>query len=125
MNLGLIKTFTAGGSIPANGLVKFGSSDNVVVAAAAATDLIAGVCVQPGGASSGQSVDVQLSGIAEVKMGGTVARGAKVTSDGSAKGVAAAPAQGVNNQIIGIAMATTADGDIADVLIAHGVMQGA
>jgi hypothetical protein len=124
MNIGLVKTFTAGGAIAANTLVKF-SADDTVVQASAATDNIIGVCVQPNGAGSGDRVDVQLTGIAKVKMGGTVARGAPVTADSNAKGVAPAPAAGVNNRIAGFAMRTAADGDLADVLLVPGFDQGA
>jgi Uncharacterized conserved protein (DUF2190) len=124
MKLGLIKTFAAGGSIAANSLVKF-SADGIVVQATAATDNVIGVCVQPGGAASGAPCDVQLTGIADVKMGGVVARGAPVTADSSGYGVAPAPGAGVNNRVLGFAMATTASGDIAEVLIYLGFDQGA
>ncbi len=124
MNLGLIKTMTAGGAINPNTQVKF-SADDTVVAAAAATDAIIGVYVGPGAAASGDRIDIQLTGVAKLKMGGTVARGAPVTADAAAKGVAPAPAAGVNNRILGFAMRTTADGDLADVLIALGYDQGA
>lgn len=124
MNIGLVKTFTAGGAIAANTLVKF-SADDTVVQAAAATDSIVGVCVQPGGAASGDRVDVQLGGIAKVKMGGTVARGALVTADADGQGVAAAPAATVSNRTAGIAMRTCADGDLGDVLLAPGSVSNA
>lgn len=123
MNIDKVKTFIAGGTIAEKTMVKF-SADDTVVAAAAATDLIIGVCVQPGGATSGQRVDVQMGDIAEVKMGGTVARGALVTTDASGQGVAAAPSAGVNNYTIGRAMRSAVSGDIADVLIVPGIMQG-
>lgn len=125
MQLEIVKTYTAGGTIAPNTLVKFGSSDDVVVAAAAATDLIVGVSVAPGTVASGERIDVQLSGIADVKMGGTVARGAPVTADSSGYGVAPAPAAGVNNYTIGRALRTTASGDIAEVMLERGTFQGA
>lgn len=124
MNLGLVKSFIAGGTINPNTFVKF-SADNTVVAAAAATDVIIGVCVTPNGVTSGQRVDVQLTGVAEVKMGGTVARGTPVTSDANGKGVAPAPAAGVNNYVAGRAMVTSADGDLIDVLLAPSTINGA
>jgi len=124
-NLGLTKNLKATGAIAERRFVKFGSNDGEVVQAAAATDSIIGVCVQPGGAASGDRCDVQLGGIAEVEFGGSVTRGGPVTSDGSGKAVAAAPAQGVNNRLGGIAMNSQASADFGDVLLAPSVMQGA
>jgi hypothetical protein len=120
----LIRSFTAGGTINPRRLVKFGSNDREVVQAAAATDLIVGVCVSPEVRSAGDRVDVALGGIADVDMGGTVARGTKVTSDANGKGVAAAPSAGTNNHVVGFAMVTTASGDIAEVVISQSVNQG-
>jgi hypothetical protein len=118
-----VLTFTAGGSISQNTFVKF-SADNTVVAASAATDSIIGVCVQPGGCSSGDRCDVQVAGVADVKMGGTVARGGLVTADSSGQGVAPAPSTGVNNRVAGIALLTAASGDITEVLLSPGSTQG-
>lgn len=125
MNPTLVKSFIAGGAIGARALVKFGSADGTVVAATAATDSIVGVCVQPGGAGSGDRVDVAISGIAEIKFGGTVTRGGTVTANSDSEGVAPAPAAGVVNRIVGIALQSTSDGDIGDVLLAQGEVQGA
>lgn len=124
MNLGLIKTFAASGALAPNTLVKL-SADGVVTKATAATDSIIGVTVNAQAVADGERVDVQLTGIAEIKMGGVVARGAPVTADANGHGVVPAPAAGVNNRIIGFAMVTTADGDIADVLLVPGFDQGA
>ncbi|MFO1081883.1 MAG: capsid cement protein [Reyranellaceae bacterium] len=123
MNLDLVKTYTAGADIAAYTLVKF-SADDTVVQAAAATDAIIGVCVQPGGAKSGERVDVCIDGVADVKMGGTVARGTPVTADSSGQGVAPAPSAGVNNYVIGRALRAAASGDITEVLIAPSMQQG-
>jgi hypothetical protein len=120
----LIRSFTAGGTINPRRLVKFGSSDREVVQAAAATDLIVGVVISPEVRASGDRVDVALAGVVEVDMGGTVTRGVKVTSDANGKGVAAAPAGGTNNHVVGFAMVTTASGDIAEVMISQSVNQG-
>jgi hypothetical protein len=119
-----IKTFRAGGAIAERTLVKFGANDDEVVQAAAATDLIIGVCVQPGGAASGARCDVVIDGIAEVLCGGAITRGAAVTSDAAGKAVAAAPGAGTNNRIVGFALRTYANNDVGDVLVSQGVMQG-
>ncbi len=111
------KQFVAGAAIAANRIVKFDTTDGTVIQAAAASDLLLGVCgaVAP---ASGERVDVVMVGIAEVEFAGTVARGAMVTADANGKGVAAAS----TNRTIGIALVTTAAGDIAPVLLAASVM---
>jgi hypothetical protein len=119
----LTKSYAAGGVIGANLIVKF-SADYTVVVAGAATDLLIGVTTEID-AASGERVDVIHGGIADVKAGGTIARGALVTADAAGKAVAAAPAQGVNNHVLGRALIAAADGDIIPVLLAPGIMQGA
>lgn len=113
----LIKNYLAGATIAANRIVKFDTTDGTVIQAAAAADLAIGVCgfVAP---ASGERVDIVQQGIAEVEFGGVVARGAMVTADANGKGVAAAS----TNRTIGIALVTTAAGDIAPVLLAPSVM---
>lgn len=129
MNKGLTKAFTAGGAIVSYTLVKFGADDNTVVAAAAATDSIIGAValVAPPGsnAASGDSVDVQLEGIADLKAGGNITRGGLVTSDASGFVVAAAPGAGVNNRIVGVALASAVANDIIPVHLNLGSIQGA
>lgn len=123
MNRLLTKSFLAGAAIPANTLVKF-SADNTVVPAAAATDLIIGVSSELP-TDSGAMCDVVMAGIADVKAGGAITRGVLVTSDASGEGVAAAPAAGVNNRVLGPALVTAADGDIVPVLVMPHQIQGA
>lgn len=120
----LTKGLTAGGAITRHRILKFDSSDGVVIHATAATDLLVGVAAEIG-AASGEPIDVHMTGIALVEAGGVIARGAKVTAGAAGVAVAAAPAQGVNNQILGIAQVTAASGDIIPVLLAPSTMQGA
>jgi hypothetical protein len=120
----LTKGLTAGGAITKHRILMFDSADGAVVHATAATDLGVGVAAEIG-AASGDPIDVHMAGIVLVEAGGTIARGAKVTSGAAGVAVAAAPAQGVNNQIVGIAMVTMASGDIAPMLLAPSTMQGA
>ncbi len=124
MNPLLTKTHIAGAIIAPARIVKF-SADNTVIQAAAATDSLMGVSVENVAAASGEVVDVIKNGIACIEFAGVVARGGPVTADADGKGVAAAPAAGVNNRIIGFAEVTTAAGDIAPILVAPGFMQGA
>jgi len=120
----LIKSYVAGGTVGERRVVVFHTTAGQVVQAAAATGLLLGVCYQPGGATVGQRCDVVLQGIADVVAGGTIAAGAKLTSDANGAVVAAAPAAGANNQIIGIALTAAAAGDIIPVLLAQSVLQG-
>lgn len=122
-NEGLAKTLIAGAAVAARRIVKFGAGDTAVLQAAAATDLSIGVADL--GASSGEYCDVIIDGIAQVEYGGNVTRGDKLTADADGKAVTAAPAAGVNAQIIGIAMLSGVSGDIGSVRIAPSVMQGA
>ena len=122
---GLTKPYTAGGTIAARRIVKFGSADGVVVQAAAATDLLIGVSTDLGSAS-GERQDVFMAGnIVEVDFGGTITRGSPVTADASGKAVAAAPATGANVNCIGFAEVSGVSGDVGTVIIQPFTMQGA
>lgn len=123
MNVLLSKNFKAEAAIGANLIVKHGAADDTVVQAAAVGDKMIGVCdyVAP---AINERVDIIVHGIADVKIGGVVARGDPVTSDAAGKGVAAAPAAGTNNRIIGIALAAGVANDIIPVLLSQGMVQG-
>lgn len=114
----LSKSYTAGAAIAARRIVKFDSTDGTVIQAAAAADLSVGISNKQFGPASGERCDIIHSGIADLDFAGVVARGALVTADANGKGVAAA----ATNRTIGIALVTTAAGDIAPVLIAPSVM---
>lgn len=122
----LIKTVTASGTVPANRVVKpHASIAGAFVAAAAVADLLVAVCIQPGGATDGARMDIQLGGLADVEAGAAIAAGALLTVDSSGRVVTAAPATGVNNGIIGVAFdAAGAAGDIIRVLLAPSKAQG-
>lgn len=125
MNPILTKSYNAGGAIVANSIVKAGANDYDVLQAdgpTAAAKLL-GITTEVG-AASGERVDVTLIGTADLKLGGTVARGDPVTSDASGFGVAAAPGAGVNNRIVGIALISGVSGDIIPVLISNSMLQG-
>lgn len=114
MNIVLSKQYDAGAAIAAYTLVKMGAADGAVIAAAAATDAIVGATMEVAPAS-GERVDIIQAGIAEVKLAGTVTRGAWITSDGSGNGVATTT---TGNQVIGRALTAGVSGDIIPVLIA-------
>jgi hypothetical protein len=129
----LTKTFQTGAAVRGARIVKAGAADNLVVEAAGsgATEFILGVAdyVKDGAGgvvstASGGDIDVILSGIAFVQLGGTVARGAPVSADANGLAVAAAPAAGVNARILGFALVSGVSGDVVPVLINQGLMQG-
>ena len=122
---GLTTNHTADGAIAAYRIVKFGAADGNVAQAAASTDLAIGVTDRLAAAVAGDRIDVIRSGIAEVEYGGNVTRGQKLTADADGKAIAAAPAAGVNAQIIGTAEVSGVAGDIGSLLVAPSVMQGA
>ena len=129
MNSLLQKAFTVSAAVNPYRIVKLGSTDDEVVQAAAVTDLMFGVSndlgVSAADITAGKTrIDIIVSGIADVKAGGTITRGNEVTSDASVQGVASAPAAGVNNRIIGIALASAVSGDIIPVMISQGLKQG-
>ncbi|WP_417550125.1 DUF2190 domain-containing protein [Methylophaga sp.] len=123
MNPLLIKNYTAQAVVLPHRIVKFGAADGEVLHAAAASDLSVGV-TDTLGAELGGRVDVVRIGIGNVEYGGTVARGAKLTSDSTGRAVAAAPSAGANAQIIGTAELSGVVGDIGKVLINPSIMQG-
>jgi hypothetical protein len=120
---GLVKAFKAEAAVTKRRIVKFGAADTAVLLGAASTDLSIGVSTEIDSAI-GEPCDVIMSGIAEVEYGGTIARGAKVTSDATGKAVAAAPGAGVNAQVIGFATVSGVAGDIGSVMVSPSVMQG-
>lgn len=120
----LTENLEAGAAISAYRIVKHGAADGKVIQGAAATDALMGVADALGAAADGDRVDVITVGVAEVELGGTVTRGGLLTSDANGKGVAAAPAAGVNNRVIGIARVSGVSGDIIDVQLCPGQIQG-
>ena len=101
-NEGLVKTYDAGGTINEYRIVKFGSSDSSVLQSGASTDKFAGVACLPKGAtaSTGDSVDVIKSGIADVTYGGTVTRGDRLTSDADGKAISAESLFGTKTAVV-------------------------
>lgn len=121
---GNILTYTAGGAIGAKRFVKAGGTAGQVVTATAGTFF--GVCRQPGGAASGERIDVQHDGIAKVIAGGTISAPGPVASDANGAAVAAAPASGANLLVAGFMLTPSAvAGDEIDVQLAPHTMQGA
>lgn len=122
-NNGLTKSYLTEGAISGNRIVRAGANDYGVLQASAVSDLFIGISTEIDSVS-GERIDVVHEGIADLKLGGTVARGAFLTTDASGQGVAAAPAAGVNNQIIGKALISGVSGDVIPVLITPCMLQG-
>lgn len=104
-------------------IAKRDTADDLVIHGAAVGDSLLGVIQH--NAAIGEQVRLRLAGISDVELGGTVTQGDQLTSDANGKAVKAAPAAGVNNRVIGIAMISGVVGDIGSVLIQPGQIQGA
>lgn len=122
-NATLIKNFKAEAAIAAYRIVKHGAADDQVLQGAAVGDALFGVSTDIAAAIN-ERCDVIMDGQADVEYGGTITRGALLTSDASGRAVAAAPAAGVNNRIIGVAMVSGVLGDIGSVSLSPGSVQG-
>lgn len=120
---GCSKNYVSDAAIPKRRIVIYGAADGSVNLASAATQLFAGVS-ELGCSAAADRLDIIKSGIAHIEYGGTVTRGQALTSDATGRAVAAAPAAGANNQIIGFAEISGVVGDIGEVWISRGLLQG-
>ena len=105
-------------------IAKPGADDDTDSVSTAVTESLIGI-FQHTTVAAGDTVRLMMTGISRIKLGGTVTRGDRLTSDAAAKGVTAAPATGVNNSIIGTALQSGVNGDIISVFLAPGEIQGA
>jgi hypothetical protein len=119
----LTKSYKAEAAVAGRRIVKFGTADNQVIQAAAVADLSVGIAERVGAAINEQC-DVIVAGIAECQAGGAITRGDFLTSDATGKALASAPAAGVNNRVVGIALASGVLDDFIPVLLAQGRIQG-
>ena len=121
----LTKTYVAEGATPRRRIVRFGTGKGSVTLGAAATDDLVGVTDHTADTASGARVDVHRAGLVEVEAGAAFAKGKPLTTDGTGRAIAAAPAAGANVRIIGLSEAAAgAAGDVVDVMLAPSVMQG-
>ena len=117
------KSVKCAAAVTAFTVAKLGADDDTLAVAAAVSDSLVGI-FQHATQNAGEEVRVMVIGISRAKCGETITRGQKLTVDASGQVVAAAPATGVNNHIIGLAMASGVSGDIVPVLLSQSVMQG-
>lgn len=120
----LEKSVKCAAAVAAFTICKPGADDDHAVVSAAVGDKLIGV-FQHATTVAEQEVRIMLEGISRVIYGGNVAFGDPLTSDANGKAVAATPAAGVNNRIIGFAMCAGVANDIGFCRLAPGVMQGA
>ncbi|MDE2467551.1 MAG: DUF2190 family protein [Bradyrhizobium sp.] len=120
----LLKNFLATGAIGAS-LIVIANADGSVSVAGAGGPATALFGVNDDIAlANGDYGDIVKAGIADVVFGGVIAAGDPLTSDVNGNAVKAAPAAGVNVRIIGFAEVAGVAGDIGQVNIAPGVIQG-
>ena len=105
-------------------IAKFGADDDTLSLAGAVTDDLVGI-FQHTTKLAGDEVRVRLEGISDLKIGGVVTRGDWLSADSSGRGVTAAPATGVNNSVIGRALASGVLDDIIPCHLRQGQIQGA
>ena len=99
-------------------IAKFGTTDEKVKKAASANaDALIGVI--QGKAKANAKVNVMLTGITLVKAGGAVTRGDMITSDADGKAIATTTAK---NYLVGMALASGADGDLIPLLLSQTVL---
>lgn len=120
------KTYIASGAIADRRIVRpHATTAGAVVQASAATDALFGIVQQPKGVVDGERVDVLHLGEALVEAGAAFTAGALLTSDAQGRAIAAAPAVGVNNRAIAMALeAATAAGDLVRVSVNPISLQG-
>jgi len=105
-------------------IAKFGADYDTLSLATAVGDDLIGI-FQHVTTLAADEVRVRLEGISELKIGGDVTRGDWLTVDSSGRGVTAAPTTGVNNSVIGRALANGVLNDIIPCHLRQGQIQGA
>lgn len=115
-----IKSFKADADVGKHRIVGHGAADNSVAQANGLTATMFGVSDSLGG-KSGKVMDVVCAGFATVEYGGTVTRGAPLTSDSTGRAVVATQA---DSRIVGFATKAGVVGDLGTVNIAPGYFSG-
>jgi hypothetical protein len=108
----LVLNYTSGAAVAANRIVKL-ASDTTVIQGAAAADALIGVTNELAATASGQSLDIVMGGVAEIEAGGSITRGALITSDTVGRAVTATE----DNRVIGVALKSASTSDIIPVLL--------
>ena len=104
-------------------IAKFGADDDTLSQATASTESLVGI-FQHTTSAANEEVRVMLDGISKVKLGGTVTRGDRLTSDANGKAVAVGVVAGTNYNSIGTALASGVADDVVPVLLNFNRPQG-
>ena len=104
-------------------IVRQTTSNTNVAQSSAAADAHIGVSTSVASLAN-DHCDVIRAGIAEVEYGGTITRGALLTSDAQGRAIVATAAAGVNVRIIGQAEEAGVLGDIGSVFLSPGSFRG-
>ena len=115
MNQGLIKTYLADAPIEGSRIVKAGSADGHVAMASNLNDPILGISDLLGNRPD-MRVDVVHSQITDLKLGGNVSYGARLTTDANGQGIQIV-ASNAGASVVGKALQSGINGDIIPVLI--------
>lgn len=113
-----IKSFRADAAVAKHRLVKAGAADGSIAQSTAATSAIMGVADSLGG-TTGKVMDCVVGGYATVEYGGTVTRGAPLTSDSNGKAIVATVE---GSRLIGYAVTAGASGDFGTVHVQLGTL---
>lgn len=115
---GYVRNFKTGVAIAAYTAAKFGSTDFSVVPGAAETDMLIGVTgIMPG--EVGRGVDIIIAGPAEIKLAGSITRGAQITCNADGLGVALSAAMLLAGHAysLGWAMESGSAGDVISFML--------
>lgn len=117
----LTKVFTATAVAIEGFLIVAAQAGGKVAVATGGTDKLLGVADSMGAPANGR-LDVAQAGWSEVRCGGNVSFGDKLTANAAARAVKAVPVAGQTVHIIGVAQADAADGDIIPFQVAPGLL---
>ncbi|GAB6139916.1 hypothetical protein JCM14076_06450 [Methylosoma difficile] len=118
-----VKSFTPTAALEPYTAVKMGSADGTVAQAVDANDFVVGFVndrgVSADDVAKGKKVDVVMAGIAEVKAGGTITLGARLSVTTAGKVVTTTPpTAGTTVEVVAIALASAVSNDVIPALIA-------
>lgn len=122
----MIKSFEASAAIGACRIVAFSdtAASSKIAVATAATAAAIGVS-GPLDATKGEMCDVTMSGMARLKLGGTVTAGAPLMADAAGAGIAAVAAAGTTRRVVAFALEPGVSGDIIAVHVAPSLLDRA
>lgn len=121
MTTPLIKSYRSAAEVAGRRIVAFTGTGSDVAAATSGTAQTFGVST-PLGAGAGGMLDVVLSGIGEVQLGGAVDAGDPLTADADGKGVVAGPVAGSVIRYVAFALSDGVENDIIPVLVVPGII---